>query len=103
MSECKGLIYKFKLNSFISKDGSIVEKRTARQMKTLSCDGKCKDNTARDSCQAVFAKSSLRQFWADCGELPAIPSSLNDGDLMLLKFSYCEDGVDDMWFEKIKK
>ena len=80
--ECKGLIYRARVNTFINKQGEIVETRRMSQMKSLSCKG-CKHC---DWILDVVAEDLQEPFPPDFSKLE---------DQKLYELIYIDEGYQD--------
>ena len=101
MSDCKGRIFRYSRNTFISKNGEIIVKDVFKPLKKLSCSG-C------EVCNGLI--ECLRSSLKDGAEIYR-QSELMDGDTVQLScfnimppsYEYPDEGWDfDIGFSKIE-
>lgn len=95
--KCKGNIYRYQENAFQNSKGELIWSKRLRRLEKQSCPG-C---TSMPYCEAYF-HDEIGEYISNVDELPGLPEKIRDGDKLKLICSGSDEGIEDMWFEKVE-
>lgn len=98
MYKCLGARYRYSESIFLSKDLSLVKKQQLRLLKKQSCNGRCNENT-NILCYCEILSEYASEYY-EYGDLN-LPEGVKDGDTLQLKLSGDDDGIDEIYFDKV--